>query len=64
MLYLTSCPSIGILNIGLATTLLSSIRKYSNIRSFELELFDVTKEQLVSTLDIGKVWSASKQSKQ
>ena len=49
MLYFTSCP-IGILNIGLATTFLSGIRKYSNIRSFEFELFDMTNEQFVSTL--------------
>ena len=46
---LSSCP-IGILNIGLATTFLSSIRKYSNIYSFELELFYMTNEQFVSTL--------------
>ena len=50
MLYFTSCP-IGILNVGLATTFLSGIRKYSNIRSFELELFDMTNEQFVSTLN-------------
>ena len=49
MLYFSFCP-IGILNIGLAKTFLSSIRKYSNIRSFELELFDMTNEQFVSTL--------------
>ena len=49
MLYFTSCP-IGILNIGLATTFLSRIRRYSNIRLLELELFDMTKEQFVSTL--------------
>ena len=46
MLYFTSCP-IGILNIGLAATFLSSIRTYSNIRSFDLELFDMTNEQFV-----------------
>ena len=49
MLYFTSCP-FGILKIGLATTSLSSIRKCSKIRSFELELFDMTNEQFVSTL--------------
>ena len=51
---LSSCP-IGILNFGLATTFLSSIRKYSNIHSFELELFNMTNEQFVSTLLIFRV---------
>ena len=35
---LTSCP-IGILNIGLATTFQSGVRKYSNGCSFKLEQF-------------------------
>ena len=34
----------------IATTLLYSIRKYSNIRSFEFELIDMINEPLVSTL--------------
>ena len=50
MLHFTSCH-IGISNIGLATTFLSSIRKYSNISLFKLELFDMTSEQFVSTLE-------------
>ena len=50
MLHFTYSP-IGILDIGLATTFLSSIRKYSDTtHSFELELFDMTNEQFVSTL--------------